>query len=86
MAEMSVRVVAPDQTVFEGPASALVIPAWDGRMGILRGHAPMITLLGEGDLVVEGPEGTRETLYIEGGVLKVEDDQVTVLTEHAGQE
>ncbi len=86
MAEMSVRVVAPDHTVFEGPASALVIPAWDGRMGILRGHAPMITLLAEGDLVVEGPEGVRETVHVAGGVLKVEDNQVTVLTEHAGQE
>ncbi len=87
MAEpMNVKVVSPEQAVYEGPASSLVAPAWDGRVGILPGHAPMLTLLGAGELSVDIPGGGSETFYVAGGVLKVEAGMVTVLTEYAGTE
>lgn len=85
MAEpMNLKVVSPQKAVYEGPASSLVAPAWDGRVGILPGHAPMLTLLGAGELVVDIPGGGSETFYVAGGVLKVEAGVVTVLTEYAG--
>ena len=85
MTPLEVRVVSPDRTVFEGRATSVVAPAWDGRVGILRGHAPMITLLGQGELVVDRSGGGSATFHVAGGVLKVEDDRVTVLTEYAGE-
>ena len=39
MAALNVRVVSPDKIVFEGEASALVAPAWDGQVGILPGQS-----------------------------------------------
>ena len=82
---LKVRVVSPEKIVFEGEASAVVAPAWDGQVGILPSHAPMLALVGAGTLSVERPGGGTDAFYVAGGVLKVERDQVTVLTEYAGE-
>ncbi len=83
---LEVRVVSPDRIVFEGEASAVVAPAWDGHVGILRGHAPMLTLIGAGELKIDRPGGGSASFYVAAGVLKVERDRVTLLTEYAGDE
>ena len=83
---LNVRVVSPDRVVFEDGAAALVAPAWDGSVGILPGHAPFLALLGAGELAVDLPGGGAQTFHVAGGVIKVEGQQVTVLTEYAGQE
>ena len=86
MASLKVRVVSPEQIVFDGEASAMVVPAWDGRVGILPGHAPMLALIGVGELSVDRPGGGSDTYHVAGGVLKVERNTVTLLTEYAGDE
>ena len=86
MATLRVRVVSPEKVVFQGEAGALVVPAWDGMLGILPGHAPMIVLLGMGKLTVERVGGGAEEYHVAGGVLKVEKNEVVVLTEYAGRE
>jgi len=84
---LNVRIVSPARTVFEGEATAVVAPAWDGQVGVLAGHAPMITLLGVGQLDVDLPAGQGSDRYVvAGGVMKVEDDRVTILTDYAGDE
>ena len=83
---LQVRVVSPAKVVFEGEASALVAPAWDGMVGILPGHAPLLSLIGAGALTVDLPGGGSEAFHVAGGVLKVLADKVTVLTEYAGSE
>ena len=86
MASLRVRVVSPDRIVFEGEASAVVAPAWDGQVGILPGHAPMLALIGSGVVSVERPGGGSDSFHIAGGVLKVERNTVTLLTEYAWDE
>jgi len=86
MASLEVRVVSPDRIVFEGQSSSLVAPAWDGQMGVLPGHAPMLALLGSGVLSVDRPGGGSDDFHVAGGVLKVDRDTVTLLTEYAGEE
>jgi F-type H+-transporting ATPase subunit epsilon len=83
---LSVRVVSPERTAFEGEAAAVTAPAWDGRVGILPGHAPFITLLGQGHLIVDVPGGGHEGWWVAGGALKVDRNVVTVLTEFAHHE
>ena len=84
---LHVRVVSPEKLVYEGDASALVVPAWDGFVGILHNHAPFLALLGHGRLKIEGAAGAADHgYYVAGGVVKVENNQVTVLTEYAGAE
>ena len=79
---LRVSVISPEQTLYEGDASAVVAPAYDGLVGILTGHAPMMTLLGRGTLRVSEAGGER-TFAVEGGFLQVVDDQVRVVTERA---
>ena len=83
---LHLRVVSPEKIVFEGEASALVAPAWDGMVGILPGHAPYLSLIGHGALTVDLPGGGSESFQVAGGVLKVLSNKVTVLTEYAGSE
>lgn len=83
---LKVRVVSPDKVVFEGDAAAVVAPAWDGQVGILPNHAPMLTLVGSGVLAVDRSGGGSDSFHVAGGVLKVERNQVTVLTEYAGSQ
>ncbi len=83
---LTVRVVSPERTVFEGEARSVVAPAWDGEVGILPRHAPMISLLGAGKLSVDLPDGGSHEFWVAGGALKVDRDLVMILTEHTYDE
>jgi len=45
---LTVSVISPEAVLYEGTTDSVVAPAYDGEVGILTGHAPMMTLLGEG--------------------------------------
>jgi F-type H+-transporting ATPase subunit epsilon len=79
---LTVSVISPEAVLFEGTADSVVAPAFDGQVGILTGHAPMVTLLGAGELRL-GAEGSGGRFRVEGGFLQVVDDTVRVVTEHA---
>ena len=79
---LTVSVISPEQTLFEGPASTVVAPAYDGQVGILPSHAPMMTLLGTGELRLGDGPGARR-FHVRGGFLQVVDDEVRVVTEQA---
>jgi F-type H+-transporting ATPase subunit epsilon len=81
---LRVRVVSPSATVYDGEARSVVAPAWDGKVGILPRHAPMITLLGAGVLSIDLVGGGSREVFVAGGALQVLDDEVTVLSEYAG--
>lgn len=83
---LSVRLVSPEEEVFSGDVASLVAPSWDGKVGILPGHAPFMTLLGHGELDIDRPGGGSRRYYVAGGVLKVEGNDVTILTEYAGED
>lgn len=79
---LHVVVLSPERTVFEGTAEQVIAPAHNGSLGILRGHAPLMALLGEGALrITSGGQELRYT--VSGGFLQVADNQVTVLSERA---
>jgi F-type H+-transporting ATPase subunit epsilon len=79
---LTVSVISPEAVLFEGAAEAVVAPAFDGQVGILTGHAPMVTLLGTGELRVGSADSGRR-FRVEGGFLQVVDDVVRVVTERA---
>lgn len=79
---LSVSVISPEAVLFEGTTESLVAPAFDGQVGILTGHAPMLTLLGTGELRLG--DGSQR-FHVEGGFLQVVDDTVRVVTERAAK-
>ena len=82
---LRVSIISPERVLFEGETDSLVAPAFDGKVGVLTSHAPMMTLLGRGELRLgaEGSGGRR--FAVEGGFLQVVDDQVRVVTERAAE-
>ena len=79
---LKVSVISPEKTLFEGEVDAVTAPAFDGEVGILTSHAPMMTLLGKGTLKL-GTGGSAGQFEVEGGFLQVIDDRVRVVTEKA---
>jgi len=77
---LTVTVISPEAVLFEGETDSVVAPAYDGEVGILTGHAPMMTLLGKGTLRLGGGS---QRFSIEGGFLQVVDNQVRVVTDRA---
>jgi len=77
---LHVSVISPEASLYDGDATSVVVPAFDGELGILTGHAPLMTLLGKGELRIEGGAGARR-FTIEGGFLQIVNDQVRVVTE-----
>jgi F-type H+-transporting ATPase subunit epsilon len=77
---MQVLVIGPDRTLFEGQAQSLVVPAYDGEVGILPRHAPFMTLLGRGTLSIREPGGVR-SFRVQGGFLQVVSNTVRIVAE-----
>lgn len=77
---LRVTVISPTASSYDGPASAVVAPAHDGEVGILYGHAPMVVLLGEGELRIRSIDG-ESRFRVARGFLQVVDNEVSVLAE-----
>jgi len=80
---LKVTVISPEAVLYEGDTESVVAPAFDGEVGILTGHAPMMTLLGKGTLRLSGGAGAGRSFNVQGGFLQVADNTVRVVTENA---
>ena len=77
---LKVSVISPEAVLFEGETDAVVAPAYDGEIGILTGHAPLMALLGNGMLRLGG---SGQRFNVRGGFLQVINNDVRVVTEQA---
>ena len=80
---IQVDIVSAEGQVFSGPAREVLAPASEGDVGILPRHAPLLTLLKPGAVVVKTPEGEEHPVYVGGGVLEVQPQHVMVLADTA---
>ncbi|MEM8502152.1 MAG: ATP synthase F1 subunit epsilon [Cyanobacteria bacterium P01_D01_bin.1] len=80
-----VRVVAPDKTVWDDEAEEVILPSTTGQLGILGGHAPLLTALDTGVLRVRSTEGAKEwtAIALTGGFAEVDEDEVIILVNGA---
>ena len=81
--EMNVELVSPAKSLAKVKATKLSVPGRDGYIGILPGHAALVTELGLGELTVEGPSIQPTSFLVYGGYLEVVNDQVIVLLDAA---
>ena len=83
MATTLLEIVSPDRLLLSQPVEMAVIPAAEGEMGVLPGHAPMIVLLQGGTITLH--EGGRPTskLYVSGGFAEITPERCTVLADEA---
>jgi F-type H+-transporting ATPase subunit epsilon len=77
---MTLEILTPDKKVFEGEATSVTLPGTLGSFEILNHHAPIISTLQDGKLIVRG-SGKEEVFLIQGGVVEALNNVVTVLAE-----
>ena len=76
-------VITPEEQVLDTNATSVVIPAHDGRIGILTDRAPLLCELGIGVLKVDTVDHGERFFYVDGGFAQVLNNEVTILTERA---
>ena len=79
---LTLRVLAPDKSVFDGTADEVILPSTTGLVGILPGHIAMVTALDIGVLRVF-QKGKWDSIALMGGFAEVESNEVTVLVNGA---
>jgi F-type H+-transporting ATPase subunit epsilon len=75
----SLRVFAVDREIFAGEAKSLTVPSATGQLQILAEHAPLISILKEGEIIIEDANGGIQKLPIMGGTVEVTDTEVVAL-------
>lgn len=80
---MRVVILTPQRQLPDHQADHVIAPAHDGFVGIKPGHAPMVCQLGSGDLTIDHATEPRVVYVVDGGLLQVNDDTITVLAESA---
>lgn len=78
---VNVEVVTPQQIIYSGEVDMISVPGSDGMMGIMGGHAPLISTLDIGELILHEGGGEQSSIAISGGVVEVRPDKVTVLAD-----
>lgn len=77
---ISLLVLTPENTILDRNVSKVSLPGSKGRFMILKDHAPLISSLGEGDIVFES-EGRVERISVLSGFVEVASNKVTVCAE-----
>ena len=79
---LNLRVLAPDQSVFDDTADEIILPSTTGLLGVLPGHISMVTAIDSGVLRIF-KNGNWESIALTGGFAEVESNEVTVLVNKA---
>ncbi|NIM43886.1 MAG: F0F1 ATP synthase subunit epsilon [Hydrogenophaga sp.] len=83
MSTIHVDVVSAEESIFSGEAKFVALPGEAGELGILPGHIPLITRIKPGAVRIEKADGGEEFVFVAGGILEVQPDAITVLSDTA---
>ena len=78
-----VDVVSAEELIFSGEARFVALPGESGELGIFPRHTPLITRIKPGTVRIDMADGTEEFVFVAGGILEVQPDVVTVLSDTA---
>ena len=78
---MTLEILTPDKKVFEGEVIAVTVPGTMGSFQILRDHAPIISTLEDGPVIIKSNSKDESTFIIKGGVVEVLNNKIIVLAE-----
>ena len=78
-----VDVVSAEESIFSGEARFVALPGEAGELGIYPRHTPLITRVKPGAVRIQKPDGSEEFIFVAGGILEVQPNRVTVLSDTA---
>jgi len=79
--KFSVEIISPDQTILKQETNEVIIPSFEGQMGILSNHIPLITFLRPGIITIKA-EGEKK-YYVEEGTVEFSNNNLLILTSTA---
>lgn len=82
MATFQLSLTSPEKLLFEDEVDQVDLPGAEGDLGVLAGHAPIVTLLRPG-LVTASSGAERETFVVLGGIAEFSSEKLTILAEFA---
>ncbi|MGD9802923.1 MAG: ATP synthase F1 subunit epsilon [Hyphomicrobiaceae bacterium] len=74
------ELVSPERVLVSEDASEVIVPGMDGQFTVLAGHAPVISSLRPGTMIIKLASGERR-VFVRGGIVEVEPDSLTVLAQ-----
>lgn len=80
--KLQIRVIAPDQIVWDASAEEVILPSSTGQLGILKGHIPLLTALDIGVMRVKVDQEWQPIILL-GGFAEVDNDNITILVNGA---
>ena len=83
MAGLHFELVSPARLLFSGDVASVTIPGTEGEMGIFPGHAPILSTLKPGVVIVYKDGGSTDRIFVKGGMVEVNPQGLTVLAEVA---
>jgi F-type H+-transporting ATPase subunit epsilon len=83
MNTIQVDVVSAEESIWSGQARFVALPGESGELGIFPRHTPLITRIKAGSVRIEKADGSEEFVFVAGGILEVQPDCVTVMSDTA---
>ena len=79
--KFTVEIISPDQTILKQETNEVTIPSYEGQMGILKNHIPLITFLRPGFIVIKSDkEEKEEKYYVEEGTVEFSRNNLLILS------
>jgi len=76
--KFTVEIISPDQTILKQEANEVIIPSYEGQMGILKDHIPLITFLRPGLIKIKAEK--EKNYFVEEGTVEFSNNNLLILT------
>ena len=76
--KFTIEIISPDQTILKQETNEVIIPSFEGQMGILNNHIPLITFLRPGIITIKAE--IEKKFYVEEGTVEFSNDNLLILT------
>ena len=76
---MKLSIVSPEETLYEGEVKSVKMQGIDGKFQVLNDHAPLISALSKGDIVIEEISGEKKSFAINSGLVELAKNEIDIL-------
>jgi F-type H+-transporting ATPase subunit epsilon len=80
---MRIEIVTPDKKIFDGEIKSVRVPGKKGSFQVLKDHAPIVSTLESGPVIMVDMDGKETILEIQGGVIEVKANKIILLADSA---
>ncbi len=82
---MKIEIITPDRNIYSGEIRAVRVPGRKGSFQVLKDHAPIISTLDAGPVIIADDQGTEVRFEITGGVIEVKRNRIILLADSVVQ-